>query len=55
MSKAATQSSAARTKRAPLAAYPAKSLLDRAYNEIKFRIITCRYRPGEVLSEALIT
>ena len=55
MSKAATQSSAARTKRAPLAAYPAKSLLDRAYNEIKFRIITCRYRPGEVLSEALIS
>ena len=55
MSKAATQSSAPRTKRAPLAAYPAKSLLDRAYNEIKFRIITCRYRPGEVLSEALIS
>jgi DNA-binding GntR family transcriptional regulator len=55
MSKAATQSSAARTKRASLAAYPAKSLLDRAYNEIKFRIITCRYRPGEVLSEAAIS
>lgn len=54
MSKTATQSSATRTKRA-LAAYPAKSLLDRAYNEIKFRIITCRYRPGEVLSEALIS
>jgi DNA-binding GntR family transcriptional regulator len=53
MSKTATQS-ATRTKRA-LAAYPAKSLLDRAYNEIKFRIITCRYRPGEVLSEALIS
>jgi DNA-binding GntR family transcriptional regulator len=30
-------------------------LLDRAYNEIKFRIITCRYRPGEVLSEAAIS
>jgi len=54
MSKAAT-SSAARAKRAPLAAHPAKSLLDRAYNEIKFRIITCRYRPGEVLSEAAIS
>jgi DNA-binding GntR family transcriptional regulator len=53
MSKTATQS-ATRAKRA-LAAYPAKSLLDRAYNEIKFRIITCRYRPGEVLSEALIS
>ena len=57
MSKAATQSasSAARAKWPPLAAYPAKSLLDRAYNEIKFRIITCRYRPGEVLSEAAIS
>jgi DNA-binding GntR family transcriptional regulator len=57
MSKAATQSasSAARAKRPSLAAYPAKSLLDRAYNEIKFRIITCRYRPGEVLSEAAIS
>jgi DNA-binding GntR family transcriptional regulator len=30
-------------------------LLDRAYNEIKLRIITCRYRPGEVLSEAAIS
>ena len=30
-------------------------MLDRAYNEIKFRIITCRYRPGEVLSEAAIS
>ena len=57
MSKAATQSasSAARAKRPPFAAYPVKSLLDRAYNEIKFRIITCRYRPGEVLSEAAIS
>ena len=26
--------------------WPAKSLLDRAYNEIKYRIITCHYRPG---------
>lgn len=57
MSKAVTQtaSSTARAKRAPLATFPAKSLLDRAYNEIKFRIITCRYRPGEVLSEAAIS
>jgi len=57
MSRAATQSvsSATRAKRAPLAAHPAKSLLDRAYNEIKLRIITCRYRPGEVLSEAAIS
>ena len=30
------------------------SLADRAYKEIKFRIITCRYRPGDVLSEAEI-
>jgi len=34
---------------------PAKSLLDQAYDEIKLRIITCRYRPGEVLSEAAIS
>lgn len=32
-----------------------KSLLDQAYNEIKLRIITCGYRPGEVLSEAAIS
>ena len=38
-----------------LGSRPAKSLLDRAYNEIKFRIIACRYRPGEVLSEAAIS
>jgi DNA-binding GntR family transcriptional regulator len=57
MSKAAAQSvsSQGRAGRAPFAVYPAKSLLDRAYNEIKFRIITCRYRPGEVLSEAAIS
>ena len=55
MSKAATHSFTASAERAPFAAYPAKSLLDRAYNEIKFRIITCRYRPGEVLSEAAIS
>lgn len=41
-----------RPGRALLGARPAKSLLDQAYNEIKFRIITCRYRPGDVLSEA---
>ena len=34
---------------------PGKSLLDQAYNEIKLRIITCGYRPGEVLSEASIS
>ncbi|MCC6778903.1 MAG: GntR family transcriptional regulator [Hyphomicrobiales bacterium] len=34
---------------------PAKSLLDRAYSAIKLRIITCRYRPGKVLSEAAIS
>ena len=57
MSKPATQSvrSTARAERMPLGERPAKSLLDRAYNEIKFRIITCRYRPGEVLSEAAIS
>jgi DNA-binding GntR family transcriptional regulator len=31
------------------------SLLEKAYDEIKHRIITCRYRPGEVLSEAEIS
>jgi DNA-binding GntR family transcriptional regulator len=44
-----------RPGRALLGARPAKSLLDQAYNEIKFRIITCRYRPGDVLSEAEIS
>src|SRR5450830_117266 len=34
---------------------PVKSLFDQAYNEIKLRIITCGYRPGEVLSEAAIS
>lgn len=34
---------------------PDKSLLDQAYNKIKLRIITCGYRPGEVLSEAAIS
>ncbi len=41
--------------RAPASARPRESLLDKAYNEIKHRIITCRYRPGEVLSEAEIS
>ncbi len=44
-----------RSDRAYLGVRPTKSLLDRAYNEIKFRIFTCRYRPGEVLSEAAIS
>lgn len=57
MSKAAAQSFSSRTRlgRIPLSGTPVKSLLDRAYNEIKFRIITCHYRPGEVLSEAEIS
>jgi GntR family transcriptional regulator, rspAB operon transcriptional repressor len=42
-------------RRILLGSRPAKSLLDQAYNEIKFRIITFRYRPGEVLSEAAIS
>jgi len=46
---------AARSDRLLLGSWPTKSLLDRAYNEIKFRIFTCRYHPGEVLSEAAIS
>jgi GntR family transcriptional regulator, rspAB operon transcriptional repressor len=42
-------------RRSVLGSRPEKSLLDRAYNEIKLRIITCRYRPGEVLSEAAMS
>ena len=34
---------------------PRKSLLEQAYQDLKLRIITCRYRPGEVLSEAAIS
>jgi len=34
---------------------PRKSLLEQAYQDLKVRIITCRYRPGEVLSEAAIS
>ncbi len=45
----------AETDRKPLATRRGESLLERAYNEIKHRIITCRYRPGEVLSEAAIS
>lgn len=33
----------------------ASSLRDQAYDEIKHRIITCQLRPGEVLSEAIIS
>ncbi len=47
--------SAARPDMTLLGSRSTKSLLDRAYDEIKFRIITCRYRPGEVLSEAAIS
>lgn len=54
MSKAAARTSTAGSRRAP-AAQPVRSLLDRAYQEIKLRIITCRYKPGEVLSEAAIS
>lgn len=54
-----TRSAAARPTGRPDRAiggsWPAKSLLERAYNDIKFRIITCRYKPGEVLSEAAIS
>jgi len=31
-----------------------KSLVEQAYQDLKLRIITCRYRPGEALSEAAI-
>ncbi len=42
-------------RRTDIAPWPAKSMLDRAYNEIKYRIITCRYRPAEILSETAIS
>src|SRR5690606_1220281 len=38
----------------PVSPRRTESLLEKAYNEIKHRIITCRYRPGQVLSEAAI-
>ena len=47
--------SSARSRPESGRARPAMSLTERAYNEIKFRIITCSYRPGEVLSEAAIS
>lgn len=47
--------SPARSGRKRGGAPAAKSLLDRAYGAIKLRIITCGYRPGEVLSEAAIS
>lgn len=53
--RVATARLALRADRAPKGPRRSKSLLDRAYNAIKFRIITCRYRPGEVLSEAAIS
>ena len=53
--RTATVRSPARSSRTVAGRRPAGSLLDQAYNEIKFRIITCKYRPGEVLSEAAIS
>jgi DNA-binding GntR family transcriptional regulator len=53
--RSATVRSHTQPSRASAAARPTQSLLDRAYNEIKFRIITCNYRPGEVLSEAAVS
>ncbi len=38
-----------------VASPPRKSLLEQAYQDLKLRIITCRYRPGEVLSETAIS
>lgn len=53
--RTATVRSPARFGRVAAGKRPAGSLLDQAYDEIKFRIITCKYRPGEVLSEAAIS
>ncbi len=53
--RSASAASSERQDRVLTGSRPSKSLLDRAYNAIKFRIITCRYRPGEVLSEAAIS
>jgi DNA-binding GntR family transcriptional regulator len=44
-----------RSGRMTVGSRPPVSLLERAYDAIKFRIITCNYRPGEVLSEAAIS
>lgn len=53
--RAAAARRAVAVERKPAGLRRGESLLDRAYNEIKYRIITCRYRPGEVLSEASIS
>jgi DNA-binding GntR family transcriptional regulator len=53
--RSASRRSGAGTDRKSAGAGRGESLLDKAYNQIKFRIITCRYRPGEVLSEAAIS
>lgn len=55
MKRSAMVYSATRPRQPAAGPWPAKSLLDRAYNEIKYRIITCHYRPAEVLSEAAIS
>ena len=53
--RSASRRSGSGADRKPAGARRGESLLDTAYNEIKLRIITCRYRPGEVLSEAAIS
>lgn len=53
--RSAPARAAAAADRKPAGPRRSESLLDKAYNEIKHRIITCRYRPGEVLSEAAIS
>ena len=55
MKRTAVVNSTGRPRQTAAGPWPAKSLLDRAYNEIKYRIITCHYRPAEVLSEAAIS
>jgi DNA-binding GntR family transcriptional regulator len=55
MRKSATARATARSAPKLVGSRQPKSLLDQAYNEIKMRIITCAYRPGEVLSEAGIS
>lgn len=53
--QSATAHATLQSVRTQAASRSAKSLLDQAYNEIKLRIITCAYRPGQVLSEAAIS
>jgi len=53
--QSASASATVRSARTPVGSRPSKSLLDQAYDKIKLRIITCAYRPGEVLSEAAIS